>query len=331
MNKHIIPCLAAILAVSISQPCSAHKVTKNIHKSFEVKRGMALRLSHGDGDVTIKPWDRDVLDVRVHYDAEIKTLGSGKVPDFEVEFRQRNGLIHIIGKEIASGILGICLFSRCEYTYTIRAPDYIELDLNGDDGDVQIEGWRGKIDCSIDDGDVELRDTRAPRIKVKFQDGDVHVENCRGEFSLIGDDGDVTFMNCETKHCRIRLEDGDLEMRRCSGDLDIRTDDGDVTLSRVQSRNLDIKVQDATVEVDLAGKDIINVEISTDDGNIILDIGPGISAAFSIDVDDGTIRVDLPAAVKIEKGRHWMTGEMRGGKGRIRLRTADGSVLLRES
>ena len=76
--------------------------------------------------------------------------------------------------------------------------------------------------------------------------------------------------------------------------------------------------------------DRIDVYISTDDGNVILDLERGISATFSIDSDDGKIRVNIPDVEDFEEGRYHKSGEISGGKGKIRIRTSDGDVVLNE-
>ena len=36
---------------------------KDYHETFEVKSGDMLYLSHGDGNVTISSWDKDIVDI----------------------------------------------------------------------------------------------------------------------------------------------------------------------------------------------------------------------------------------------------------------------------
>ena len=83
-----------------------------------------------------------------------------------------------------------------EYTYTIMAPSYVVLDLDGDDGDIEITGWRGDIDCALDDGDVELADVENGRTRIGLEDGDVAVDGLIGELVVSGDDGDVVLTDC---------------------------------------------------------------------------------------------------------------------------------------
>jgi hypothetical protein len=309
-------------------PAGGKKIDKDFHQSFDVKKGVTLHLEHGDGDVTITPWDKDILDVEVHYRAELKSIGIGGKHDFDVEFRQTDDGVHVIGKVKSSGSIGYRSFKLYEYTYAIRAPKYLELDLEGEDGDVGIDG---KIDCSLDDGDIELKDILSPRTQIRLEDGDLRVDGLQGTLSARGEDGDIVIRECKSERCRIDLEDGDVTIRGSEGEFEISVSDGDITFDQVRASVLDISAEDGDVELELLKVDSIDVDITADDGNVSVDLESGTSAAFSLDTDEGRIRTDLPDADFSRKRRHRVSGEIHGGEGRIRIRTLDGNVVLRES
>ncbi|KPL00434.1 MAG: hypothetical protein AMJ91_04740 [candidate division Zixibacteria bacterium SM23_73_3] len=310
---------------------TAREIKKDFHESFDVREGVVLHLKHGGGDVTITPWDKDVVDVEVHYRADSKLVGLGGKHDFDVEFRQNDDAIHVIGKEKSSSSIGFSYFKRYEYTYTIQAPKYLELNLEGDDGDVDIENWQGKIDCRLDDGDVDLQDIFSKRTRIRIADGDLEIDGIQGNLLVDGDDGDIVIAECKSQQCRIRLEDGDVTIKRSEGDFEIDVDDGDVELYQLRAGKLDIRTKDGDIDLDLLKSSEIDLDIIAEDGDVTVDLEVGISAIFSVDTDDGRIRVDLPDADLSRNRRHQVSGEIHGGKGRIRIRTADGNVILRES
>ncbi len=320
---------AFLMASTIS--AEASKITKYFHESFDVKKGFILHLRHGDGDVTITPWDQDVLDVEVRYRAEYKTIGIGGKLEFDVEFKKTGDVIHVISQEKCSGSIGFHSHRKYEHTYTIRAPEYLELNLDGEDGDVDVENWQGNIDCTLEDGDVNLRDIFSDLTNVNLEDGDLRIDGLEGDLLVDGEDGDVVLRDAKIQQCRIRLEDGDLTIKRSQGEFEINVEDGDITLDQVQAEMLDIRAEDGDVEIDLLKTEGIDLDIRAGDGNVTVDLEPGISTAFSIDTDEGRIRTDLPGAEKFNNERHRISGEIHGGKGRIRIRTADGNVVLRES
>lgn len=87
---------------------------------------------------------------------------------------------------------------------------------------------------------------------------------------------------------------------------------------------------DGDVDIELLKTDELDLDIRTDDGDVKLLLEKGISVTFTIDVDDGSIKIDLPSGEITQKDDRWMSGKLRDGKGRVRIRTEDGDVTLKE-
>jgi DUF4097 and DUF4098 domain-containing protein YvlB len=331
MKHFIIISLAVVFAFSIAGEAVCKELNKDFHQSFDVKQGYRLKLKSGDGDVTITPWDKDVLDVKVVYRATYRSIGVGGERDFEVVFNEKGSTIEVIGKEKGFGGIGIHYFNEREYTYTIQAPSYMELQLDGDDGDVEITGWEGDIQCDMDDGDLDLDNVSAAETRIRLEDGDTRIEGHSGRLMIQASDGDITIMDSDLSLCRISLEDGDAKIDQSRGEFEVEIDDGDITFRRLTSNSIDIESEDGDIDVDLAESDVIDVEIRTDDGSVTVYLPGDASAAFTIDVDDGEIDVEMSALEVFEKKNGWMAGRIRDGRGQIKIRTSDGDVTLREA
>jgi hypothetical protein len=331
MRRFICLLVLPILAVAATIPALAKDVSKDFHKSFDVKQGAVLHLEHGDGDVTITPWDKDVVDVDVHYRAEVKSLGVGGKVYFDVLFDQSGDVIKVIGEERISGSVGFRYFRRYDYTYDIRAPRYVRLDLEGEDGDVDIRNWRAKIDCTLEDGDVELEDVVSPRTQIDLEDGDVSIHGLEGELVVDAEDGDVELSRCKVSRCRISLEDGDLTVRQSEGDFEIDAEDGDINFYESRAGALEIRGSDGDVDLNLLKSGSVDWDVSTEDGDVSIDLEAGISAGFTVETEEGHIRLDVPDTADLRERRHRASGELHGGQGRIRIDTAAGDISLRES
>ena len=318
-----------VLAFAVSGV--AKEIKKDFHESFDVEEGFTLHLDHGDGDVTITPWYKDIVDVEVRYRADVKSVGIGGRHDFDVEFKQAGKVIHVIERIRTSGSIGYRYFKRYEYTYTIRAPQYIQLDLEGEDGDVEIRNWRARIDCISEDGDIELDDVVATEVLIDLEDGDLNIRGLQGDLVVDSEDGDVVLRDGKTPSCRISLEDGDLTIRQSEGDFEIDVEDGEVELYQIRAGMLDIRAEDGDIDADLLKTEDIDLDVATEDGDVIIDLEPGISATFSIETEEGRIRVDLPNAKDLREKRRRASGELGDGDGRIRIDTGGGDVILRES
>jgi len=287
--KSILVLLMCAWAVAAS-PAGAKLIDKTFHQTFAVKEGDRLVLEHGDGNVSVTAWDRDEIDVEVRFHAEVKRIGIGSYPDFEVEFGQKDGTVTVREKRRGGVTIGLLHYSSMErYSYVVKAPAYIALQTSGEDGDVGIEGWRGQIECHLEDGDLEIDRSSIPEGRLSLEDGDVTVSDSEGDFGVQVSDGSVSFR------------------RVSSGNLRVRTEDGDVDL-------------------ELAPRGSIDWDVQSGDGDVTLQFGQGASAAYKIDTEDGRIRLDLPDAAFGLKHADSAEGKIGGGQGRIRIRTEDGDV-----
>lgn len=331
MKRSIAAVLALILVTVLPACACAREVSKEYDESFDVAEGVTLNLRHGDGDVVIAPWDRNVIRVEVVFRAEITAVGFGTDTEFEVEFRQSDNVVDVVGKEPGWVFVGFVSSNYHEYTYTIHAPAYTSLHLYGDDGDVTVDGWRSSIECGLDDGDVRLQDVVCANVEIMIEDGTVRGGGLACDFSLDGDDSDVTLSGCELNPCWISVNDGDVALIDCTGEIGIRADDGDVRLDGVRAARIDVQTSDGDIDVGLVGDESFDLDLSADDGDVAVEIAPGLSADFRIDVGDGRIEVELPELKDFVKDGDRASGVIGGGGGRIRIRTDDGNVSLRES
>jgi hypothetical protein len=306
-----IPMIAlAVLALGAGT-VGAKTIDVHASETFPVESGALLRLSHGDGDVEITPWDRDEVEVEVVYRADYTMVGVGKEPDFTVEMRQEGPVIRVTGRETGVAMVGIFLsVTTSEYRYTVKAPAYLAVESRGQDGDFSATGLRGDLRCRLDDGDVILQGIEADRVEVEVADGDVHGENIAA------------------RSASFRLDDGDLRLRGCSGGWDVRTEDGDATLRDHASGTLGVRTADGDISVHLVAGERADVEIEAEDGDVELVVAPDVSTAFLLSSGDGRIRVGAEGVRNLEQDRSRVYGEIGSAEGSIRATVEDGRLSL---
>jgi hypothetical protein len=332
MTIRILLASLCFAPLAMVDPAFGVEIDKRFQESFDAGPDTRLELWHGDGDVNVSVWDRDLVDIEVRYRAEVKKVGVGARPDFHVEFVRDGGTILVRSEEKGDSIVfGLLSFHVYEHVYEIRAPAHVELDLHGKDGNVSVAGWRGEILCDLEDGDVRLEDVDAKYTRVDLQDGNLDVLGLRGDLSIHVQDGDIALSECSVQKARIRYADGDLNLLGCGGDFEIRGEDGEVRLREHQSGPLKIESSDGDVRVELVESEEIDLDVVTRDGSVQVVLTPGISAVFDIGTRDGRVDVDVPGARFRDRSRHATFGETAGGEGKIRIRTHDGSVELFQS
>jgi DUF4097 and DUF4098 domain-containing protein YvlB len=310
----------------------AKEINKDFHQSFDVKEGDTLRLKHGDGDVRLTPWDKDIIDVKVRYRADIDAVGIrlGSKDDFHVEFRQTGNTVYVTGKETSRGTIGFYNKKQYEYIYEIHSPDYIKLDLNGDDGNVDIQKWAGEIDCRIDDGNITLQNISGEKTTIRGEDGDIEIDNLTGDLTIELDDGDVFLTACSMPHCRLRAEAGDIEISESKGSFDITVDDGNIDMKQIAAAGLIMRAEDGDIGLDLLATGTLDADIRTDDGDVTIGLEKGFSLSFHVSADDvDYIRIDLDDIENYKEDDHSKSGRISGGNGRLKIRTADGDVTIK--
>lgn len=314
-RRPFVPSTLVLLA-ALAAPATAEtgRVDREYHESFEVRSGDRLVLRHGDGDVRIAPWDRDELEVEVVYHAEYSEggLGISGERDFEVDFRRTGRDVRVSGRELGGGgiRLGWSSMKVLEHLYTVRAPAWLELDLRGEDGDVEIDDWTGPTAVRLEDGDLRL-DRFAGRLEAVLEDGDISLRDCRLEDS------------------RFDLADGDVALDGVEGDFRLVTADGDVTARRLTPGRASVRTDDGDVALELLPTEELDLEVRTRDGDAELELAAGLSARFEVTTDDGRIRIGLPGSTDLRETEHEVHGSLGGGDGRIVVRTDDGTVALR--
>jgi DUF4097 and DUF4098 domain-containing protein YvlB len=323
-----------LIFFAIFQTASAKEIDKDFHQSFEVKEGNALRLRHGDGDVLVIPWEQNIIDVKVRYRADVDVFGIriGSRHEFDVEFRQTEDNVYVTGKEVSGGAIGFQNINIHEYVYEIHSPAYIKLDLDGDDGDVDIKDWKAEIDCQIDDGDIKLTNILAEKTTIWGEDGDVEINSLAGDLTVGLDDGDIFLTDCQTEPCRLKAEDGDIIIQESAGSFNITVDDGDVNLNQIRAKALDIESEDGDIELDLLAVSEMDADIRTDDGSVRVDLEKGFSLAFYAFSDDkDNIQIKIDDIQNFKEDSQSKSGQIHGGKGRLKIRTADGGITIREN
>jgi hypothetical protein len=108
----------------------------------------------------------------------------------------------------------------------------------------------------------------------------------------------------------------------------VSIDDGDVRFNRVASDVVDVRGQDGDIDLDLTGEGKIHLSVSADDGDVMLRLSRGFSFDYLVTMDDGDVTIDLDGDTNRDRGEHRVTGTVGGGDGMVRVRVADGDVLL---
>lgn len=315
-----------VLLILFAAGCTIKKYEKEEAKRIPFTQGSTLELKTGDGDVVIDTWHEDSIIIKASKQIHLVKMIGGNFPgtgrgeiddllneiEIHVEQKEKKTVIQSVFPEIKSGGASI--------DFDLRVPDSLSIELNGDDGDIEISKTRGDIRGRTDDGDVELMDIVGD-ISLVSDDGDIEFTGIDGRIDIMTDDGGIDFNNI-TGNTDIETEDGDVMIEKIEGDLSIYTDDGDVSLVDCRG-NLKVRTDDGWVECDIDEVLVPSeINITTDDGDIELAIPSYSDLSIFVDTDDiDDVESDFPFVVNREKME---------GRVMIILRTGNGDVSIKK-
>jgi len=301
---------------------------KEYHESFDVQDGMQLRLNHGDGDVTINPWDQDVVKIDIIYHADHSGISGVRNDLFAVDFEKTGEVLHVVSQEKNTGNLGISSRKIIQYTYQIQAPEYLVLDLKGDDGNITVKHWRNNIECSLNDGNIYLTDIMSDEVYLRAEDGDIDIKKLSGKLYVWEEDGDLKIEELKSDQCSIEIEDGTCTIDEGYGNFTIRYNDGDVRMYGIKTQKTDIRGDDGDIEFELLKSENVDIYLQSKDGSTRLRMDPAISAELSIETNHGRINTRLSNETKAKEGKNWYKANLQDAQGKIIIRTHDGSVKV---
>jgi hypothetical protein len=245
-------------------------VEHHFNRTFEVGQGARLVLEHGDGNVWITPSDEATLEAEIHYRAEAVR---GQAPEFRVEADQRPNEVRIAGRWQRTSAQPFAL-RELENRYTIRAPRHLELEINGEDGDIRIQDWSGRVTIWTKDGAVEIRGIESPSLKIRMGDGDLRLTRARvQEIDVRSEDADLDLelLRQDGLACRIRGADGQVRVRVEAGSsvrFSVSTGDGGIRVDHPEAT--DVSRSGGRVSGRIGGG-AGRLEVVTDDGAVVLE------------------------------------------------------------
>jgi len=238
----------ALAACDISIGASEYSVREE--KTFAVSGQAQLSLSTFDGSIEVRGWDRNEVVV------EVEKAGPDRqtVERIQVKAAQTGNAITIdVPKPSPVETTG--LRRSPSASLVVSAPLKSSVVARSGDGSIEIRRLEGKLDLDTEDGSVQIEDISGSLI-VRSGDGQVQGRKVNGQAEIhtgdgsVGLDGVLTGVTIETR-------DGSVEVTarpgsRADSEWDVTTGDGDVRLEmpRGFSADIDARTGDGRVRVD---------------------------------------------------------------------------------
>lgn len=282
-------------------------------KSFSVGKSSSLDVSVSGGDVVVKTWEKNEINVVVDgLDSEdleyVKMSQSGD--EVRVTYRPRWG-------SHGGGRFLMTVPTQCKVELRTSGGD-IELqgnllaDARGSTsgGNITIERVKGTVAMSTSGGDVKTGDIDG-KADLRTSGGNITLASVNGEATISTSGGDIRIEKVGKK-LDARTSGGDIDVGDIGGDANLSTAGGDVRVGKVSGNaylktaggDVVLKGASGTVEAKTAGGDIDlkditgSINAKTAGGNIVAELNPSGKGESELESSGGDIRLYLPASAK---------------------------------
>lgn len=267
-----------------------------ITKEFKTGAQGSLEMREITGDVTVKAWEQNKVEILETVNMEVFTMEEAKrvLEACQASYSQTGDIILVEGRDRPR--------RSSDSQFRISVPSRFNLDISTSGGNLTIRQVKGTTKLRTSGGDVELFETGG-EVRASTSGGNVTVRSAEGRVS-------------------VKTSGGNLELEGIKGALDGSTSGGNIML-RGASQTVDLRTSGGNVEIiDVAGAVVArtsggNVEVENTSGNVEVGTSGGdiILRAIKGQIDASTSGGDIRATTL---------------SGPANLRTSGGDVNVRE-
>lgn len=256
---------------------------------FTVDQGERLEVNNFQGDVVVRAWDRDAVQIRADLSdwQTVEVVRTG--PTVRVRPRSERG--------------------PQATDFEIRVPRWMSVRIEGTRTDVSVHGTEAEISVETLSGDVVVEGGRG-LISLRSIQGEVHLRDARGRVDVVSVSDDVT------------LED-------VAGDIHVQTTNGDVVLERIRSSAARATTVDGEISYNGTIADGGSYTFSTHSGDISVRVSDDVSATVAVATYNGSFRSDIPIQLTGTTLSKQFSFTLGSGGARVELESFNGQIVLR--
>jgi hypothetical protein len=334
---------------------------RSFTKSLPLSKDARMEVINKYGDIHITSWKKDTVYIKAEIEAfapnhsklqkmldgiEINIIGSGSLIRAETEFGREITVL----LESFKGITGkiIDYDSRVQINYYINIPDYVDINIENQFGDISMENNTGIISVTLSKGNFEAKSlNRISSLSLDFGDaeiGSVKSGKINTTFSkiIIRQSNDLSINSTSTRFDLVKAEKVNVESRRDKFYI------GDISGISGISYFTDYKIEILTGNTDLDLKygsfDVARVDdrfekitLNSDYSDITADFDA--SASFDFDIRHTNAFVVLPdkniksekEALNEDKKEYLITGEIGNNPGsrKVKIDAKRGNIYFK--
>jgi DUF4097 and DUF4098 domain-containing protein YvlB len=288
----VLATAALMTALTLQPPAEPRARTPETDQTVPAPRGARLAISNFAGEVHIRTWDKDSVRVQAEH--------SGRV---RVHVRTTAGAISIS----ASGTGG-----PPSVDYTITAPAWMPVKVDGTYNFVSIEGAQSEVSAETVRGDIVIKGGSGS-VTAKSIEGEVIVEGVRGKVAAHSVNEGIRITNT-------------------SGEIAAETINGAIVLNGITSNSVETSTVNGDITYDGVTVDGGRYRFTTHKGNITVAVPEASNATFSVRTYQGQFNSALPTKIvgQARRGERQMH-TLGTGSAEVEIETFNGAIRLRRA
>ncbi|MCT4580204.1 MAG: DUF4097 family beta strand repeat-containing protein [Flavobacteriales bacterium] len=288
--------------------------SKTIKKVVKSSEDFELEIENKHGNIKIENWDKDSVSVEVYIKVESSNLDrlSTILDNIDIDFNAFNDYLGVstewndIGKGFKNDVLKLFGEQSVKVAYTIKAPDYISVDITNKYGNVSFGNFNGKIKLNVSHGDINLRTvSKLKSIKLKYgklkakkiEKGDIYARFAKIRI----DEVDHVDFDCASSELEIEKADRVL-IKSVSDDIEIEKANSvqinaSFTDIEIEELNTLLKgnIKHGNLDVDLLNSAFTEVTLNGQSTDIELNFNEDVSFDYFVQLEKGEAFI-IPSA-----------------------------------
>ena len=327
------PITSIFLAMIFCAPLfGASQVADSYTKTFQVNGRPSLNIKNVDGRTRITAKEGSAVEIQVTKEVRgTKDPASAKKAADEVEVKlEQTGNRIDVSVKYPRKIFHIGLGPSVMVNFEITSPAASDIAASMADGQMDVEGFDGKIGLSGVDGDTTASKLSGD-VTISGVDGDIHATELSGHMDISVVDGDVVSEQCKGQ-LNLRSTDGKMRLKDFKGTLESKSGDGSTFLDGVFDA-LNAKTSDGNLEIHAQPGSVAkaNWSIHSSDGNLLIFLPNPFPANLELRAGDGKIMTSLPIEVSGRISDRSISGKMNGGGNLLEIETRDGDITISQT
>lgn len=270
-----------------------------LEKSYSLERGGRVILQNVAGDIFVKGWGKDQVELTaMHAGGPKKDLNE------VVHITQTDGNIRITTSSDKSfSLFGL---TRTSVYYELLVPDSTHLKVETVSGNAEIHDFSGALEVKTVRGDIRIIEAKS-RVKCKTISGNIHLEHIIGDTELITTSGDLMVHDLEGSFDAESVS-GDMVLKKIIGNTDIKTTSGEIGVRNLKGS---FEAESVSGDIDVASfSQAEEIEIETVSGDISIEGILSPNGSYTMISHSGDIKLEIPKSSDFELQIRTSTGDM---------------------